>query len=125
MTSSLQRQEVRIPTILSPSSSTLSSTPSSGCFLPHPTGSRPPPSLYPADPHLSGGCPSWSSLRFPGWEGRELCFLFDYRKTASERESDLPKVTQLEGRALAGMAQIILTFSRAQRLYFTVLGSET
>lgn len=58
MTSSLQRQEVRIPAILSPSSSTVSSAPSSGGFLPHPTGSRPPPSLYSADPHLSGGCPS-------------------------------------------------------------------
>lgn len=47
------------------------------------------------------------------------------REKGSERGSDLPKVTQLEGRALAGMAQIILTFSRAQKLYFTALGSET
>lgn len=37
MTSSLQRQEVRIPAIPSPSSPAPSS-----CFLPHPPGSRPP-----------------------------------------------------------------------------------
>lgn len=118
MTSSLQRQEVRIQAFFF-------------FFLFFFAFSRPllwlcssPPVWLQAtswrasnDPYLSGRCPSWSCLCFPGWGGRGPCFLFDCEKTASERESDLAKATQLGRRGWAGVAQITPTFPGAKALF--------
>jgi hypothetical protein len=86
MTSSLQRQEVRIPAVPSPSHHPL-------CLFCSPLAFLPPSSR----PTLVHGCPSsWS---FPHSSecrgaGGDSCFLFDFWE-GTVRKSNLPGIIQL------------------------------
>lgn len=114
MTSSLQHQEVRIPAI------PLSSSPPPPPIVFFPT--RLAPGHFDAClPASSRPLFVWqvsflqSSLRSPGWGGRETGFLFDYEKTEPEKECDLPRVTQLGGKGPDRNGLDHPTFSRAQK----------
>lgn len=111
MTSSLQRQEVRIPAIPLPS------------FPPPPP--PPPVVFFPtllAPGHLPA-CIQQTHTDLAGVfplvipqiprVGRESCLLLDYEKKASERESNLPEVTQLGGKGPGRDGPDYPTFSRA------------